>query len=195
MVRDAGAAQRRRCRFRTAAIAVLAATLLASPGSDAAEAATFRFHEHTAPVPGDWQERPPGSRYRVAEYAVPGAAANTEAECIVYFFGPGQGGTVDANVARWSSQFTDATGRPVVPARSAFAVDGMRVTLAEFTGSYARGVGSGPQGAFLPGQTLVAAIVETSRGNLIFQLHGPTATVAAQRPALLGLIRALTRAA
>jgi len=93
------------------------------------------------------------------------------------------------------STFTDATGRPVVPARSAFAVDGMRVTLAEFTGSYARGVGSGPQGAFLPGQTLVAAIVETSRGNLIFQLHGPTATVAAQRPALLGLIRALTRAA
>ena len=45
---------------------------------------------------------------RVATYAVPGAKGAEAGECAVFFFGPGQGGGVDDNVARWAKQFEGA---------------------------------------------------------------------------------------
>src|SRR5262245_47241544 len=41
---------------------------------------------------------------RVATYLVP-ASGGEGAECAVYYFGPGQGGGVDANLDRWMSEF------------------------------------------------------------------------------------------
>jgi hypothetical protein len=49
---------------------------------------------------------------RAASYTVaaaPGDAAPSE--CVVYFFGAGQGGSIEANFERWKSQFTTA-GKP-----------------------------------------------------------------------------------
>jgi len=51
----------------------------------------------------------------------------------------------------------------------------------ELTGSYARGVGIGPVGDALPNRTLLAGVVETPRGNLYPQLHGPADLVAKHR--------------
>ena len=67
----------------------------------------------------------------------------------------------------------------------------MPVTTVELTGSYARGAGMGPQGAARPDQTLLVAIVETSKGNLSFQLHGVSATVGANREAFLTMVRGI----
>src|SRR5580704_17071265 len=44
---------------------------------------------------------------RLATYMVaPGG------ECGVYYFGPGQGGSVQANLDRWIGQFLEADGKP-----------------------------------------------------------------------------------
>jgi len=62
-------------------------------------------------------------------------------------------------------------------------------TLAEFEGSYARGVGGGPgAGSAEPDQMLVAAVVETPRGNLFLQLFGDRAAVQATRESFLGMV-------
>lgn len=43
---------------------------------------------------------------RAATYKVPLAAGDHgAAECVVYFFGKGQGGPIDANIERWRGQF------------------------------------------------------------------------------------------
>ncbi len=43
---------------------------------------------------------------RAATYTVdPAPGDKARAECGVYFFGAGQGGTVDANLERWKGQF------------------------------------------------------------------------------------------
>src|SRR5262245_13882966 len=56
-------------------------------------------------APAGWKTDAPqpmrAATYTVA--AVPGDKAN--ADCVVYFFGAGQGGTVDANIERWKGQF------------------------------------------------------------------------------------------
>ncbi len=59
-----------------------------------------------------WISREPASRMRVAEYdlASPGSGGRN-ASLVVYYFGPGSAGSVDANIERWCSQFTQPDGR------------------------------------------------------------------------------------
>ena len=49
--------------------------------------------------------------FRVVTYSVPAIPGSEKAECIVYFFGPGQGGSVEANLDRWKGQFSQ-NGKP-----------------------------------------------------------------------------------
>ncbi len=71
---------------------------------------------------------------RVATYAIPAAKGASAGECAVFFFGPGQGGGIDDNVARWAKQFE---GAPAPTARRR-PVAGMRVTRAEVEGRTSR---------------------------------------------------------
>jgi hypothetical protein len=49
----------------------------------------------------------------------------------------------------------------------------------------------GGGGSAKPDQTLLSAIVETPKGSLWIQLHGPRATVRANREAFLAMVRGL----
>lgn len=82
------------------------------------------------------------------------------------------------------------TGQGEAPA---FKVSGMPVTTAELTRTYAGSMGMGPPGAPAPDQTLLAAILETAKGNLFRQLPGPRATVAANRGAFLSMVRGIKK--
>jgi len=133
----------------------------------------------TSSVPADWVASEPSSGMRLLQFTVPSDGAGESAQLVVYYFGPGQGGSLEANVARWSSQFSTDDG-PVEPVIT--PLDGnLPATLVELTGSYARGVGIGPVGDALPNRTLLAGVVETPRGNLYPQLHGPADLVAKHR--------------
>jgi hypothetical protein len=172
-----------------AALLFLSAPLAAQPrpGAVAREAPAepvagrFTFKRYTAPVPADWQPLTPSSSFRAAQYRVPAAPGAGDAEAVVFYFGPGQGGPVQANIERWVSQFTRPDGQPVKPRVRTLRVDGMPATIVELAGTYARGVGMGPVGSARPGQVLLAAVVETPDGNLTFQLHGDRATVERHR--------------
>jgi hypothetical protein len=147
--------------------------------------------DRTAPVPAAWVPERPASSMRLAQFRVPGAAGAEGAEFVVFYFGQGQGGSVDANLARWQSQFSSPDGKPVKPAIERFTVGDLPVTVAEFTGSYARSVGMGGGEPAKPDQTLLSAIVETPKGSLWMQLHGPRATVRANREAFLAVVRGI----
>jgi hypothetical protein len=108
---------------------------------------------------------------------------------VLYYFGPTLGGTASANTARWASQFRTTDGGPVEPRIEGLWVDGMQVTVVEFSGSYARGVGNAEGVVAKPDQTLLAAMIDTPRGNLTLQLHGDRATVAGQRNGFMAMVR------
>ena len=133
-------------------------------------------------APAGWTNE--GTRpMRAATYRIAAAAGDrANAECGVYFFGAGQGGTVEANLERWKSQFTDPNGK-VAPAQIAKrTVHGLTVTTIDTAGEYS-GMG-GPMAASsstVPGYRLLGAIVTASGGNIFVKLTGPAKTIAANQ--------------
>ncbi len=125
---------------------------------------------------------------RLAQYTVPDRDGAVGAEVVVYFFGQGQGGDVAANLARWKAQFSTPDGSPVYDQVTHPSPVNFRTTVAEYRGTYARGTGAGDTANAKPGQSLIAAIVETPKGTLFVQLFGATAKVTAQREKLLAFV-------
>ncbi|MEP6765189.1 MAG: hypothetical protein ABJB66_12795 [Gemmatimonadaceae bacterium] len=180
---------KRRAAVLMKAASLIAIAALSLPQAMFAQPTTVSLLDYTATVPKTWTSRPPASKMRLAEF-VAGAAGG--AEVIVYSFGPGQGGTVDANLERWKSQFSNPDGKPVSDKITQGKVGAFPMTIAEYQGTYARGIGAGsaPQDA-LPNHILIAVIIETPKGSLIFQMFGPKAAAEAQREAYLSFVRSL----
>lgn len=174
----------RRMSFTVAAVVALAA---GNSSVLVAQAKTATFLNYQTTVPDGWASRTPSSSMRLAEYTTGSAA-----EVVVYFFGPGQGGGIDANLERWKSQFSNPTGGAVYEKVTRETSGAFPITVAEYRGTYARGVGAGSDAdAARPDHVLIAAVAESPRGTLFFQMFGPTAAVTAQRDAYLRFVRAL----
>lgn len=171
-------------------LAIFAFPNLAASNQDRSEMLkTIEFLGLTAPFPDAWVEEEPGSSMRLAQFLIASGESRGDAKLIVYYFGQGQGGSAEANIARWQSQFTTASGDAVNPSVETMAVNGMPVTVVELRGDYSRGVGMGPAATPEPDQILLATIVETPRGNVYIQLYGPAQVVAMQREAYRHFIR------
>lgn len=140
-------------------------------------------------VPKTWTDLP-GSSMRVATYKVPPAKAAEPGEVAVFFFGPGQGGSIDANVERWSRQFE---GTPK-PTRSLKNVNGLPLTLVQIAGTYLAPGGPMMQSqGKKPDYRLLAAIAEAPQGLIFFKLTGPAATVAAAQADFDALLASLAK--
>ena len=109
--------------------------------------------------------------FRVVTYSVPAIPGSEKAECIVYFFGPGQGGTVEANLDRWKGQFSQ-NGKPVEAKVAHRAVHGIRITTIDLAGTYTAT-------ETMPGYRMLAAIAEGAGGNIFIRFIGPEKTVTA----------------
>lgn len=177
---------------RSALIAALL-TFGTSTAAFAQPATTVSLLGYRTSVPAGWVAGQPSSSMRLAEYKVPGTAGALPVEIVVYFFGPGQGGSPEANLARWKSQFSNPAGGPVTETVSHETVRGIPYTIAEYRGTYARGVGMGSSAdAARPDHILIAVVAETPKGTLFFQCYGPSAAVETQRSACLSFARGLT---
>ncbi len=140
-------------------------------------------------VPAGWTEQK-ASAMRVATYQVPGKSAEAAGECAVFFFGPGQGGSVDANLERWARQFE---GSPK-PERAERRIDGLPVTVARLAGTYLAPGGPMMQSqGKRPGYRLLGAIVEAPEGLVFFKLTGPAATIATAEGRFEALVSSLAR--
>lgn len=132
---------------------------------------------------------------RAATYKLPPAAGDREgAECVVYFFGAGQGGSVQANVDRWESQFKQPDGKPAAAQVRKRTVHGLPVTTIDVSGNYS-GMG-GPMAASAPvktGYRMLGAIVENPGCNLFVKFAGPEKTVAANRQKFEELVDSFRR--
>src|SRR6266545_7996402 len=145
----------------------------------------------TAPVA--WKEESPSSAMRRAQYRIPGPGG--DGECAVFYFGPGQGGDAQSNIARWAGQFRRPDGSPVGDAFKTREINvrDIPVLLVEVTGTYVGGMGGGPAGPERPNYMLLGAIAKGPDANWFFRATGPRATIEAQRAAFERMIRSLKR--
>jgi len=156
-----------------------------------AQGADLTLLGYHATAPAAWIAQTPSSKFRLAQFAVPGPDSANDAEVVVYFFGPHQGGTPEANMQRWREQFT-APGAPT-PRESVRrdSSGAFPITIAEYRGTYRRGIGTGSADSVRANQALVAAVAETPRGTMFLQLFGPDSVVAGARGAFLQFVKEL----
>jgi hypothetical protein len=133
-------------------------------------------------APSGWKTEAP-KPMRAATYTVPGKDnESANAECVVYFFGTGQGGSVDANLDRWKGQILGSDGKPADAKITKRRIHGLPVTTIDSSGDYT-GMG-GPMAAsksVLANYRLLGAIVEGPDGNVFIKFTGTAKTIAAHQ--------------
>lgn len=145
------------------------------------------------PDPPGWTRVSTPSPMRLATYKLPRADGVTEdAEMTVFFFGGGQGGTVEANFDRWLGQFNvDKTAAQ----RSERSAGGMAIHLLEIPkGTFTNAMRPGEASVSKEGFGLIGAVVETPGGPYFFKITGPAKTLAAQRGAFIALLDGVSTA-
>jgi hypothetical protein len=137
----------------------------------------------TYTAPPAWHTRPAASSMRVAEFVVPQAPGDTEdAELIVYYFGAGGGGGVEANMDRWIGQVEQPDGSPskAKAKRVERTINGLKVTTIDVSGTYTAEVRPGATEHYnKPGYRVCAAVIETPQGAYYIKMTGPATTVGA----------------
>lgn len=134
-------------------------------------------------VPGGWTSAPPSNSMRLAELHVPDAAGDASRACLVVF--SSAGGTVQSNMDRWQGQVKGGTTADRVEQQ----VAGMKVTTAEFVGTYA-GMGEGPA---KEGWMLRGSIVETPAGLLFIKMTGPKEAMEGHRESFRSMIQSIAK--
>jgi hypothetical protein len=130
-------------------------------------------------APAGWKTEP-AQPMRAATYTVaPAAGDKAGGECGVYFFGAGQGGSVDANLDRWKSQFRSPDGKAPAAQVAKRTAGGLTMTTIDVAGEYSGMGGPLAAGRTVPGYRLLGAIIEGRGGNIFVKFTGPARTIAA----------------
>ncbi len=137
--------------------------------------------------PASWAFSPPSSQMRLAEAEIDGPGG--PALLTVFFFGPGGGGGVDANLQRWEGQIAPDPGEE--PRRDSFAVGQFEISTVEVPGTLQPSqMGAGPSEP-VPDSRLLGAVIEGPGGPWFFKVTGPEATVAAARDEFVQMLRSV----
>jgi hypothetical protein len=142
-------------------------------------------------APAGWTSEKPSSAMRRAQYRIQGPGG--PAECVVFYFGPGEGGGAKQNVARWADQFRRPDGKPVnseLKTRE-IKVGAVPVTMVEVSGTYVGGMGAAAAGGDRPNHMLLGAIAKGPDADWYFRALGPRATIEPQRATFEKMIRSI----
>lgn len=149
--------------------------------------------EWTAPTGWESQARP----MRAANYVVPAADGAQPGELAVYYFGPGQGGSVEMNVKRWIGQFRAPDGGPAdsLVKREDETINGIEVTVIDLTGTYLfKPFPMAPKAQERPGYRMLAAIAQGADAPVFFKLTAPAKTTAEAEAKFDAMLASLKKA-
>ncbi len=143
-------------------------------------------------VPAGWMTEHPTSGMRAAQYKLPKTEGDAEdASLVLYYFGAGQGGSVQANIDRWIGQMvqTDGTSSKDRAKTETLTVNGLKVTTLDLSGTFTAEMSPGSGTANNKSNyRLMAAVVETPKGAYFAKLIGPEKTVAHWNQAFLDYV-------
>jgi hypothetical protein len=131
---------------------------------------------------------------RAATYSItPIGGEQGIAECVVNYFGPGQGGGVEGNIERWRGQMLGSDGKPAPAKIDKTSARGLAITKIDASGTYTGMGGPMAPGKPVAGYRLIGAIVEAPGGNVFFKLTGPAKTIAAHQKHFDELLASIQR--
>jgi hypothetical protein len=134
----------------------------------------------TSSVPTAWKELPP-TQMRFKQFTVPRVEPDkTDAELVVFFFGPGGGGDVQANLDRWKGMFVPPEGKTIdaVSKTQTFKVSGVEVTTVDVRGTYKyKPAPMAPNEELRPGHRMIAVVFASPQGPYFMRFVGPEKTI------------------
>ena len=150
-------------------------------GKGGSEGARQSLKGISVQMPPEWRSVPPSSSMRLAEYSLSGEAVKAEdASLAVFFFGPNQGGTIEANIDRWYGQFEQPDGGSTRERAKRWEkeVGDLSVTMVDIGGTYSGGMGPmGQSEAPKAGYRMLGGIAPAPAGLFFFKLIGPAPTI------------------
>jgi len=147
-------------------------------------------------APASWKRVQPKSGIVETEFSIPSAGDLPPGRMTVM----GAGGSVQANVDRWYSQFTQPDGSDTKQkaVTKTIKIAGCTVTMVDVSGTFK----DAPGGPFAGGKTIdrpdyrmLAAIIETpGSGSQFLKFYGPAATVAQEADGFRTMIEGMVPA-
>ncbi|HZZ82216.1 MAG TPA: hypothetical protein VFE62_27205 [Gemmataceae bacterium] len=151
----------------------------------------------TSKAPKEWKAQKAANRFRVYQFAVPKVDGDKEdAELVVFFFGEGGGGGVDENLKRWKGFFIPPEGKTI---EEASKVEKFKVgKVADVVYLDVNGTFKSKNPPFDPNAKEVrkdnfrrfGVIFDTDKGAYFITLTGPAKTMAKNKDAFDGWIKA-----
>jgi hypothetical protein len=141
----------------------------------------------TMTAPAGWQQMPPSSSFVAAEFALPRAAGDDADGRLTISTA---GGTVEANIDRWKSQF-DAQAKQAP--QEEIDVAGLKVTLVDLSGNFNDQRGPFAPAVERPGYRMIAAIVPVEGQLHFIKATGPEKTIASHADKIHEFIRTVKR--
>lgn len=138
-------------------------------------------------APSNWKSEDPTGQNRVYQFTIPKADGDKEdALLIVFFFGTGQGGGIEANIQRWKNMVKPAEGAKESDAykTTEFKIGDVKATMFEANGTYMlkkRPFDPNEKAEPRPDYRMVAVILETKNGPYYIRMYGPKKTMEANK--------------
>lgn len=131
---------------------------------------------------------------RIATYLID--PADGKAECAVFYFGSGQGGDVDANIARWIRQVAqpDGSDSQAKAKHGTIASECCEIKTIEVDGTYLFSAGPMMQvQEERPDYILLGGIAPAPEGNVFFKLTGPKIKAEQWRASFNALLKSIKK--
>jgi hypothetical protein len=133
-------------------------------------------------APAAWKEETAG-KMRAYQFKIPRAKEDpADAEMIVFYFGPGGGGSTKDNIKRWKGFFEPPSGKSIddVAKVEELKVAGKDVTYLDVAGTYLYKAAPFDPNAKVekkPDYRMIGVVFETDKGAYFLRLVGPAKTV------------------
>ncbi len=162
---------------------VVACSGKAPPAQQPAPVKQVELGPFTCSPPAEWTSTPPTTDMRAAQFRV-----GDGAELVVFYFGEGGAGSIDANIDRWLGQFgTTREGAKIEHP----TIAGKPATTVFVSGHLVAEAMPGRAAIDKQDQALLAAIVDSPKGPYFFELKGDKAVVDANTPRFQAFVASL----
>jgi len=135
-------------------------------------------------IPSKWRIEPVESPARGGQWRVPPLHGEGEGgEVVVFYFGPGVGGTAKDNIEAWIGTMFNAEGHPAAAEVKHHKTGGLTISQVVIFGTYNQVVSlPGVPPVLKSNYGLLGAVIENPQGNIYWRFTGPEPLITANLP-------------
>jgi len=146
---------------------------------------TFKVGGLQFTVPSKWQGEPVESPARAGQWRVPPlhGEEGEGGEVVVFYFGPGIGGSAKENIEAWIGTMFNVDGQPAAAKENQHETGGFKISQVVIFGTYNQVISlPGIPPLAKPNYGLLGAVIENPQGSVYWRFTGPESLITADLP-------------